>query len=334
MDKLAKEVEAARLAALRKYKVLDTPPEEAFDRITRIVRSALQVPMAMVSLVDEDRQWFKSKQGLDTAETPRDISFCTHAIQRDAPFVINDANSDDRFAESPLVTGDPGISFYAGVPIKTPDGQNIGTLCAVDTIPREIDSAQIAILQDLARLVTDSLELRHIAMVDGLTGAHTRRSFDILLEREMYRADRYKKALSLVMLDIDHFKAVNDKHGHPAGDAVLRSIAETCQATLRDADVFARLGGEEFAILLPSSDLAGATELAERLRMKIATTPVKSGNWIITVTSSFGVAEYCGEGDTPAALTIRTDAALYVAKNKGRNRVQAVDDPDLVRESA
>lgn len=328
------ENEAARLAALRRYNILDTPTEESFDRVTRIVRSALQVPIAVVSLVDEDRQWFKSKQGLDTAETPRDISFCTHAIQHDAPFVVEDAHLDDRFAGNPLVTGDSNISFYAGVPLKTPDGYNIGTLCAIDTAPRELNSTELAILQDLARLVIDSLELRHIAMVDGLTGAHTRRSFDILLEREMYRADRYKKALSLIMLDLDHFKAVNDKYGHPAGDAVLRSVAKTCGTALRDSDIFARLGGEEFGILLPESNLTDAAELAERLRMNIATTPVNSGNRIITVTSSFGVAEYCGEGDTPAALTIRTDAALYVAKNKGRNWVQATDDPDLVAETA
>lgn len=334
MNRNATKDEVQRLAALHGYDVLDTPPEEAFDRITRVVKSALQVPIALISLVDEERQWFKSKQGLDTVQTPREISFCTHAIHQDSPFVVNDANTDDRFADNPLVVGEPNISFYAGVPLKTPDGHNIGTLCAIDSAPRKLGATEIAILQDLARLVIDSLELRRIAMADALTGAHTRRSFDTILDRELYRAGRYNKLLSLVMVDIDNFKSVNDRYGHPVGDAVLRSVAEECRVTLRDADTFARLGGEEFGILLPETDLANAVDLAERLRSKIATTPVKTGGKIVTVTASFGVAQFCGEGDTESSLTIRADAALYLAKNKGRNCVQAADDPELYQQSA
>ena len=143
--------EAQRLAALHRYGVLDTPAEEAFDRITRLAQSALQVPIVLVSLIDENRQWFKSKQGLDTPETARDISFCTHALE------------DPRFRTNPLVTGAPNIRFYVGVPLRTPDGHNIGTLCAIDRKPRELTDDHIHILRDLASLVMDELELRRLA---------------------------------------------------------------------------------------------------------------------------------------------------------------------------
>ncbi|NNE84378.1 MAG: GAF domain-containing protein [Alphaproteobacteria bacterium] len=155
--------EVERLAALHRYGVLDTPAEEAFDRITRLAQSALRVPIVLVSLIDENRQWFKSKQGLDTPETARDISFCTHAIQQNEPLIITDALEDSRFRSNPLVTGAPNIRFYVGVPLRTPDGHNIGTLCAIDQKPRELTDDHIHILRDLASLVMDELELRRLA---------------------------------------------------------------------------------------------------------------------------------------------------------------------------
>jgi GAF domain-containing protein len=118
--------EALRLAALYRYDVLDTPPEEAFDRITRLARMVLQLPIVLVSLIDRERQWFKSRQGLAATETPRSMSFCTHAIQRDVPMIVQDACADPRFQDNPLVVGDPGIRFYLGVPLRTPDGHNSG----------------------------------------------------------------------------------------------------------------------------------------------------------------------------------------------------------------
>ncbi|NKB47900.1 MAG: GAF domain-containing protein [Alphaproteobacteria bacterium] len=157
--------EAERLAALHRYGILDTPSEETFDRITRLAKFALDVPIVLVSLIDSNRQWFKSKQGLDTPETPRDISFCTHAIQQDAALIITDALDDPRFRENPLVTGPPYIRFYIGVPLRTPDGHNIGTLCAIDQQPRELSDDDIHILRDLAGLVMDALELRRLAAI-------------------------------------------------------------------------------------------------------------------------------------------------------------------------
>lgn len=152
--------EHARLAKLRAYDILDTPPERAFERITQIAASVLETPIALVSLIDSSRQWFKSRVGLDVAETPRDLAFCAHAIMEPGVMVVEDARLDARFASNPLVVGDPNIRFYAGAPLRTPDGFNLGTLCTIDRVPRQATPAQTRLLEDLAGLVIDELELR------------------------------------------------------------------------------------------------------------------------------------------------------------------------------
>lgn len=155
--------EAERIIALRTANILDTPPEETFDRITRLVSSILNVPIALVSLVDSDRQWFKSQVGLGATETTRNVSFCAHAILSPEVFVIKDVLTDTRFADNPLVTGNPHIRFYAGVPLYSVEGHALGTLCSIDHVPREFSSDQIAILKDLAKIVEELLQQRQIA---------------------------------------------------------------------------------------------------------------------------------------------------------------------------
>lgn len=152
--------EAQRLERLRKYGILDTPPEEAFDRIVRLAASILDVPMAVISLVDDERQWFKAKVGIDVPETTREIAFCAHAILRDDVLVVNDATKNPLFSDNPMVTGEAHIRFYAGAPLTTHDGFNLGTVCAIDRRPRTITAEQEALLRDLGALVIDQLELR------------------------------------------------------------------------------------------------------------------------------------------------------------------------------
>lgn len=154
------ENEATRIASLRDLLILDTPPEERFDHITAFCSTAFHVPIALVSLVDVNRQWFKSCYGLDVGETSRDISFCGHAIHSDKPLVIEDATKDPRFADNPLVTGGPGIRFYAGQPLTLSDGQRVGTLCLIDRRPRRLDTDDLKMLSDLGRLVVRELEDR------------------------------------------------------------------------------------------------------------------------------------------------------------------------------
>ena len=152
--------ETERLSALFDYAILDTPPEENFDRITRIASRMLKVPMCLVSLVDSDRQWFKSKYGLDADETPRNIAFCAHAIVQDEVMVVPDATKDPRFRDNPLVLGEPNVRFYAGAPLTSWSGHNVGTLCVIDQKPRKQTLEQQEILEDLAKIVVDEMELR------------------------------------------------------------------------------------------------------------------------------------------------------------------------------
>ncbi len=152
--------DTARLRELRRYAVLDTPLEEAFDRITRLAARLLRVPVSLVTLVDEDRQWFKSAYGWDKRETPRELSFCAHTIGFDEVMVVPDATSDERFKANLLVTGDPRIRSYAGAPLKSANGFSLGTLCAIDIKPRTFSADEQEILRDLAMLVRDELELR------------------------------------------------------------------------------------------------------------------------------------------------------------------------------
>lgn len=312
--------ETERLEALHRYDVLDTPPEASFDRITRLAQVALETPIVLVSLVDEDRQWFKSRQGLDACETAREISFCTHAIAQNEPLIVRDALKDPRFRDNPLVTGAPHIRFYIGVPLRTPDGHNIGTLCAIDDHPRDPSITQINVMQDLARLVVNELELRRLATIDSLTGAMTRRAFEHDAAQEIARATRYKRDLGCVMIDIDHFKAINDRHGHAAGDLALQTVVDICKKELRTIDMIGRLGGEEFAVMLPETKLSGARTTAERLRRAIADAVIEHGAERIELTASFGVTCFSQSDESLEDLIERADAALYEAKHSGRNR--------------
>lgn len=152
--------EAARLRALASYELLDTPPEPAFDGLTRLAARIAEVPIALMSLVDADRQWFKSRYGLDAPETARELSFCGHVVADDAPLVVADTHCDERFADNPLVTGEPGVRFYAGFPLRSAEGHVLGTLCAIDRRPRDLDPGQLEALELLAAQATAQLELR------------------------------------------------------------------------------------------------------------------------------------------------------------------------------
>jgi PAS domain-containing protein len=152
--------ESARLDALQRYEILDTEPEQKFDDLTLLASHICQSPIALISLLDAERQWFKAKVGLTTSETPRSISFCGYAILQDDVMVVPDASADARFADNPLVTGEPNVRFYAGAPLLSPEGLALGTLCVLDRVPRELTPEQLDALRALARQVVAQLELR------------------------------------------------------------------------------------------------------------------------------------------------------------------------------
>jgi diguanylate cyclase (GGDEF)-like protein len=318
--------EAGRLASLARYRVLDTPREAPFDKITALVRSVLGVEISAVSLVDDRRQWFKSAVGLDASETPRCIAFCARTILQREPLVVEDARADTRFADNPLVTGAPHIASYLGVPLCTPDGYNLGSLCAIDSRPRRFTAQEIGLLQGFAALVLDELELRTIAHRDELTGVPMRRPWLIEAGRELERFQRYGRPFSVIIIDIDHFKQVNDRFGHPAGDTVLRAVSQACLAQLRPSDLLCRLGGEEFGVLLPETGSEEALAVAERLREALCALPPFAGG-PASVSASFGAATAHAGTHTIDGLLAEADAALYAAKRAGRNRCMTAPAP-------
>ena len=323
----AEQAEQARLEALDRYDILDTRPEESFDRVTRIARAVFDVPMVTITFIDGHRQWFKSKHGMENSETDREPALCYTTIQQGAPLVIEDTLRDPRFAENPFVTGDPHIRFYAGIPLPVAGG-SIGTLCVIDTKPRRFSADQTSLLADLAHIVLTELELRAVATTDALTDTLSRRAFTNEAERTLALAIRHRTALSCIVFDLDHFKTVNDRFGHGAGDIVLKETARICRATLRKTDVFGRIGGEEFAVLLPHTARAAALGVAEKLRAALAQQAMMLPDGEqLHVTGSFGVASLDRTTPDVRSLLDHADQALYAAKNDGRNRCHEWKSP-------
>jgi diguanylate cyclase (GGDEF)-like protein len=319
------QTEWLRLQALQSYQVLDTAREEPFDRVVRVARSILRAPIALVSLVDRERQWFKARSGVTICEAPRDFSLCAYAIESDEPFIVADTHADPRFRALPLVVGPPYVRSYIGVPLRTPAGCRIGTLCVMDTEVRQPELEQIGILQDLAALVMDELELRLVATTDGLTGALSRRAFLAAAARDLAHVRRHGGDLSCILLDLDHFKCINDTYGHAAGDRALQEVVMLLKSGLRNADYVGRLGGEEFGVVMPGADAAVACDVGERLRQRVmnAWLPTQAGEVRLTV--SVGVATRMPQDARIEDLLLRSDRALYTAKTAGRNRLVCDD---------
>lgn len=316
----AAQREMERLAALEKLDMLDTPRDEGFDRMVRLIKTVFTVDIGIVSFIDGHRQWYKSCSGMSVDEMPRQDSFCQYVVNCEEPLLIQDTTRDPRFASHPVVTGEAHIRFYAGVPLKTRDGYTVGTVCAIDRSPRSFSTRDLGILQEIAGLAMDRVEVMQTAAVDSLTGALTRRAFKEEAARLLSLAARHHQDVACITLDVDHFKRVNDTHGHATGDEALKLVAATCKEQLRGGDLLGRLGGEEFAILLPHVDRQGALTVAEKLRQAVASRPLPVPNGEMKITASFGTTMMSIVAKDIDSLLAQADAAMYQAKQSGRNR--------------
>ena len=261
--------EKTRIETLRSLRILDTSPEERFDRLTRLAKRLFGVPIALISLVDTDRQWFKSCQGLDASETPRDVSFCGHAILGDDILMVPDALLDARFHDNPLVVGDPKIRFYAGCPLAVPNGSKLGTLCLIDVEPRTLSDGDRELLRDLTSMAEQEIAAVQLATMDDLTLLSNRRGFAALGQHALTLCARMERPAWLHFFDLDDFKQVNDRFGHAEGDRALRSFSSLLLKTFRDSDVVGRLGGDEFVVLVTNCTKKASEASLRRLQKAV-----------------------------------------------------------------
>jgi len=440
--------EAERLSALRSLKVLDTPAESHFDAVCRAAQALFSVPVVLVSFMDENRQWFKAKCGLNVDGTARDVAFCNYALLSDSVFVVEDATIDERFANNPLVTGGMGIRFYAGAPLTLSPGIRVGTLCIIDMVPRAFSEEQARQLQDLAEIVIAHLRLyeekqryklladnttdviiwcrldttrlyvspsakllfgydpedligtrpldfvhpddsegyrrilddlqnervehvvsqqryrrkdgswvwieasfslirdantahatsyvaalrdvtqrkdaeskiAHMALHDALTGLPNRTLFWDRLNQTLASGERHGYSFAVIACDLDRFKSINDTLGHPAGDTLLKTVAERLKGVIREGDTVARLGGDEFAFVLGRLDQPQDASLVAQRIIDAVGEPIHIDGHQTTVGVSVGIA--IGPADDLGAddLFKNADIALYRAKEAGRNR--------------
>jgi diguanylate cyclase (GGDEF)-like protein len=330
--------EAERLAELHQLHILDTERDADFDLLAAAAAEICHVPYAFVSLVDADRVWMKAAHGTQPLDTTRGEACCTLAILQDGVLEIPDLTQDPRTAQLPLTVSGHQYRMYAGAVLATEQGHHLGTLCVLDTAPHPLTAHQRQLLSGLAGQVMRLLELRskhrelqqataelqRMATTDPLTGLSNRRALNLRLQACLQSWQRYKYVFSVVLVDLDHFKAVNDRHGHAAGDEVLVHTARVIQTRIRVGDTAARLGGEEFCVLLPNTPLAGARHWAEQCRLQLQALQVAHEGKVLQVTASLGVCEV-GALERPGLENMlkAADDALYAAKASGRNRVVA-----------
>lgn len=446
--------ERGRLKQLYELELLDTPSEPAYDAFTQLAAEICQTPISLISLIDKDRQWFKSNKGLEgVAQTERDIAFCSEAIQLHRLFVVDDAATDVRFKDNPLVTGDPKIRFYAGAPIVVGGGHAIGTLCVIDRVARSLSETQrnqlrllglalqtlidsrvgvkmreryetdlraeknkievalstladavittdkhgvvefvntaaerllhlraplligrplrshvaienferhsridilkesrrlakerailrpgdgpqvqiefqvanlvapdgqlsghVVTMRDVTQEVAQAAKLSYEASHDELTDLYNRRQFELCLAKTLSSARREQRVHTLAFLDLDRFKAINDTHGHAAGDFFLTELARQLCKTLRGNDVLARIGGDEFGFIMQDCGLENAKPVLEALERTVSLLKVPWQGATLNAGISYGTVEI-DENTLSVDEALRTaDQRCYEAK--------------------
>jgi diguanylate cyclase len=313
-----------KLTAVHQYQILDTLPEPAFEHIADIAAAHYKTPMALISFEDSTRQWFKARRGIEDTEIPREDSLCSLTTQETGVLIVEDALKHVEFQTYPSVTGNPNIRFYAGVPLINKAGHKLGTLCVMDTAPRQFDVAEAVTLEKLAALVVDELELRlalstlqHLALHDGLTGLPNRPNFKERLSQAMTRADRSGTKLILGLLDLNRFKTVNDTLGHASGDELLRQVGQRLRETIYETDTVARMGGDEFALIFEGvADAEHAQHIASRVVHAFAQ-PFGLSGQDVEVRCSLGLSIYPDHAVHGETLLAQADIAMYGAKKSG-----------------
>jgi diguanylate cyclase (GGDEF)-like protein len=308
--------ELERLTTLYALDVLDTLPSEPVERVVRMARRIFQVPTALVTFIDDERQWVMSGLG-EPCDLDRSTSFCGYAILGPDVMTVPDAKADPRFSDNPFVAADASLRFYAGAPL-TLGGRRIGTICLFDNEPRDLSEDEREILRDLASTVESELLAGYLAVVDELTGLYNRRGFVRICDQLLHLAERHGEPVTLFTLDLDGLKAVNDQHGHAAGDAVLKAAANRLRAAFRASDTIARVGGDEFNVLC-----YGPCD-AEAVAARVGAPGLRSAQEPTVPRFSVGhVTSVAGTPRSVTALLPVADARMYADKAAHRRAAAA-----------
>lgn len=336
--------EAERLSAVETLGLVGTPAEERFDAIVRLTRAALQAPYAAVTVIESENVWMKASEGGPEAMLqPRKHSYCSWTILEENATIVRDSMLDERVKDNPWAES---FRFYAGVPLRF-NGRRVGTLCVGGPEPRELGPDQLRVLRDLGDMVEGEFKtkmlsdaqhglaqelssLKLVAAVDGLTKVWSRSSIVELAARALAT-----DSTGFLLIDVDHFKRVNDNFGHQVGDEVLRRVAERIRGAIREKDAVGRYGGEEFLAVLTSCSEQALEAVAERIRENVAKEPIRIGETTIPVTVSVGAAMGKAPECSMELLLKGADEALYRAKELGRDRVEKMRlTPSLLARAA
>lgn len=339
---------------LQRYHILSEDQSNGPMCIADSIALSLKTPFVIAALNRRYRRWYLCEHGFDGFVDEDLQTYFARMHLSQVRFNVADISGEEFFSSNTKGLQIPNFKFIAGVPLMDPNGKRFGTLCVADTQPREMDENELNLLTSFGRLVSndicvrsaaryavnDLVELEHekcdlfeLATIDPLTKALNRRAFMRFSERELSRFKRDNGRLSTLMLDIDHFKQVNDVHGHAMGDKVLAKLVSVASNVLRQEDLIGRLGGEEFAIVLADSDAAAAVRVADRIRQAIKQIKFPSESGPFNISVSIGVSEpFYNESSINDSME-RADAALYRAKRNGRDRVEMASENASIPET-
>ena len=306
--------EDERMSVLNELNIIYTPAEERFDRITRLAKLIFKVPIAVISLVADDIQYFKSIQGLDTCETSREVSFCGHAILGNDTFIVPDTLKAPDFADNPLVVNEPHIRFYAGEPIAL-DSQNLGTLCLIDYEPREFSEVDKETLKSLARMVENELKLtlytqpqkeilgemndvERKLLLDPVTGCWNGKGFDLLLDKKLNKSNQTDNPVSILLLEVEWDNEQDKSLSDHDRNTVIKECAQRIRNSVGTKDIIGRLRDKQFILFLNNCDKFQCRSITQKIQRNISmwhyelddesltlsvkigtTSSTRSGNW-------------------------------------------------------
>lgn len=328
------EDESERQVSVTKLDLTDTPAEERFDRLTRLASKVFNAPFSMLTLLDNDRQWFKSAQGHLLIETPRAESFCKYTVMDDIPLIVEDASTDQRFFDLPAVF-DMGIKFYAGVPVFAPDRKKIGTFCILDFESRQADPDTISYLEDLAKcaeselrllsfiaaereLLSEMDELRRKASIDPVTRTWNSEAIRALLTKiREENPGSGSSGLALLCLRLKNLSDVNESFGPEFGDSLLREVASRIRSVMPEGACLGRLRASDFLIILPQLRASESEKVGQRFVKRVADQPFRLNGKSVDISVYGGLSFQTNLVESNESLLGSLDEVLSLA-SKGK----------------